>query len=161
MVTVKVMVPYGAVGLGCSDEAFEAGLAMGPDIISSDAGSTDSGPYYLGTGKGKYSVGDVRRDLKRMVLGAHRLGIPMTIGSAGTCGSYIGVDDAYEIIKEVCEEAGIHKKIARIYSEQDREVIKEKYRTGKINELQGAPEISEQTFDECDHIVALMGAEAY
>lgn len=47
MKSVKVFVPYGAVGLNCTEEAFEAGLAMKPDIISSDAGSTDSGPYYL------------------------------------------------------------------------------------------------------------------
>lgn len=161
MANVKVFIPYGAVGLNCSDEAFEAGLQMKPDIISSDAGSTDSGPYYLGSGHGKYSYGDMKRDLKRMVLGADRLGIPMTIGSAGTCGSDEGVDTAYKIIKEICQEAGIHKKIARIYSQQDKEVIKKKYRDGKITSLKGAPEISEKTFDECEHIVGLLGAEPY
>lgn len=161
MASVKVFIPYGAVGLNCTEEAFEAGLAMKPDIISSDAGSTDSGPYYLGTGKGKYSDSDVKRDLKRMVLGAHKLGIPMTIGSAGTCGSDLGVDHAFEQIKEICQEAGIHKTIARIYSQQDPEVLKEKYRKGKIRELCGAPKISEKTFDECSNIVALLGAEAY
>lgn len=161
MANVKVFVPYGAVGLNCTEEAFEAGLAMQPDIISSDAGSTDSGPYYLGSGHGKYSIRDVKRDLKRMVLGADKLGIPMTIGSAGTCGSDEGVDTAYQLIKEICEEAGIHKKIARIYSQQDAETLKKKYREGKINPLHGAPEISESTFDECSTIVALLGAEAY
>ena len=161
MANVKVFVPYGAVGLNCTEEAFEAGLAMKPDIISSDAGSTDSGPYYLGSGHGKYSIRDVKRDVKRMVLGAHKLGIPMTIGSAGTCGSDEGVDTVYALIQEICEEAGIHKKIAKIYSQQDIEVIKQKYRDGKINALHGAPEISEKTFDECSTIVALLGAEAY
>ncbi|MDD3404612.1 MAG: acyclic terpene utilization AtuA family protein [Hespellia sp.] len=161
MVNVKVFVPYGAVGLNCTEEAFEAGLAMNPDIISSDAGSTDSGPYYLGSGHGKYSIRDVKRDLKRMVLGAHKLGIPMTIGSAGTCGSDEGVDTAYELIQEICLETGIHKKIAKIYSQQDKEVIKQEYRQGKIHALHGAPEISEKTFDECSTIVALLGAEAY
>ena len=161
MANVKVFVPYGAVGLNCTEEAFEAGLAMKPDIISSDAGSTDSGPYYLGSGHGKYSIRDVKRDLKRMVLGAHKLGIPMTIGSAGTCGSNEGVDTAYELIREICEEAGIEKKIARIYSQQDKEVMKQKYREGKIHPLHGAPDITEHTFDECSTIVALLGAEAY
>lgn len=161
MTNVKVFVPYGAVGLNCTEEAFEAGLAMKPDIISSDAGSTDSGPYYLGSGHGKYSIRDVKRDLKRMVLGADRLGIPMTIGSAGTCGSDEGVDMAYQLITEICAEAGIHKKIARIYSQQNAETMKAKYREGKISALHGAPEISEKTFDECSTIVALLGAEAY
>ena len=153
MKSVKVFVPYGAVGLNCTEEAFEAGLAMKPDIISSDAGSTDSGPYYLGSGHGKYSIRDVKRDLKRMVLGADKLGIPMTIGSAGTCGSDEGVDMAYKLICEICEEAGIHKKIARIYSQQNAETLKAKYREGKITALHGAPEISEKTFDECSTIV--------
>ncbi|SHJ77412.1 Protein of unknown function [Dethiosulfatibacter aminovorans DSM 17477] len=161
MAKVKVFVPYGAVGLNCTEEAFKAGLSMKPDIISSDAGSTDSGPYYLGSGHGKYSTSDVKRDLKRMVLGAHELGIPMTIGSAGTCGSDEGVDTAYALIKEICEEAGISKKIARIYSQQNPELIKQKYREGKISALHGAPVISERTFEECSTIVALLGAEAY
>ena len=161
MAKVKIFVPYGAVGLGCTEEAFEAGLNMHPDIIASDAGSTDSGPYYLGTGKGKYATGAVRRDLKRMVLGAHRIGVPMAIGTAGTCGSDMGVDEVFSIIREICTEAGIHKKIVRIYSEQDPSCMKEKYLEGKVHALPGAPEISENTFDSCSHIVALCGAEPY
>lgn len=161
MATTKIFIPYGAVGLNCREDAFEAGLAMGPDIISSDAGSTDSGPYYLGSGRGKYAEADVRRDLRRMVLGAHELGIPVTIGSAGTCGSDFGVDEAARIVREICAEAGIRKTVAKIYSQQDREAIKAKYREGRVSPLAGAPEISETTFDECSTIVALLGAEPY
>ena len=161
MASCKIFVPYGAVGLNCTEEAFEAGLAMKPDIISSDAGSTDSGPYYLGTGNGKYATAAVRRDLKRMVLGAHKLGIPMTIGSAGTCGSDKGVDDAAEICKDICKENGIHAKIVKIYSQQNPEVIKQKFREGKVSPLKGAPQISEDTFEQCSTIVALSGVEPF
>lgn len=161
MASCKIFVPYGAVGLNCTEEAFEAGLAMKPDIISSDAGSTDSGPYYLGTGNGKYATAAVRRDLRRMVLGAHKLGIPMTIGSAGTCGSDKGVDDAAELCREICEENNIHAKIVKIYSQQKPEVIKKKFHEGKISPLKGAPQISEDTFDECSTIVALSGVEPF
>lgn len=161
MSKVKVFVPYGALGLNITEEAFEAGIAMKPDILSSDAGSTDSGPYYLGSGLGKYALEDVKRDLKRMILAGDQLNIPITIGSSGTCGSDVGVDTVYQLAVEICQEAGIHKKIARIYSQQNVEVMKEKFRLGKISPLAGAPEISEATFDQCDHIVALLGAEAY
>ena len=157
----RIFVPYGAVGLDCAEDAFAAGLAMKPDIISSDAGSTDSGPYYLGSGNGKYATTAVKRDLKRMILGAHSLGIPMTIGSAGTCGSNLGVDEAARICEEICKENGLHKKIAKIYTQQDREIIKKKYREGKIHALEGAPERTEKTFDECSTIVALSGAEPF
>lgn len=40
----KVFVPYGSVGFGISQEDFDAAMALEPDIISSDAGSTDLGP---------------------------------------------------------------------------------------------------------------------
>lgn len=162
MTMVRILVPYGAVGIGCADDAFECGLAMGPDIICSDAGSTDSGPFYLGTGTGKYAENAVRRDLRKMVLGAHRLHIPMAIGTAGTCGSDQGVDDAVRIIREILKENNITgKKIAKIYSEQDPSLMKRYFREGKIRPLTGAPEICEQTFDECAHIVALAGAEPF
>lgn len=161
MATCRILVPYGAVGLGCSDEAFEAGLAMNPDIISSDAGSTDSGPYYLGSGKGKYANAAVKRDLKKMIIGAHKLGIPMTIGSAGTCGSDKGVDDAFDICCEICRENNIHAKIVKIYSQQNPDKIKNAFREGRLHALKGAPYIDEKTFDSCSNIVALAGVEPF
>ena len=161
MNSCRILVPYGAVGLGCDDEAFEAGLAMNPDIISSDAGSTDSGPYYLGSGKGKYAQAAVKRDLKRMILGAHRLGVPVTIGSAGTCGSDFGVDETVDCITEICKENGIHAKIAKIYSQQNIEYIKDAYKAGKVHPLKGAPKIDESTIASCSNIVALAGVEPF
>ena len=140
MTQVKILVPYGAVGLGCSEEAFANGLAMKPDMICSDAGSTDSGPYYLGTGHGKYMEAALKRDLRRMVVGAHKLGVPMAIGSAGTCGSDEGVNLNVRLIKEICQEEGIRgKKIVKIYTEQKPEVLKKKYQEGKVHALVGAP----------------------
>ena len=46
----KILVPVGACGAGIHEEAFAAGLAMAPDCIAMDAGSTDSGPAYLAKG---------------------------------------------------------------------------------------------------------------
>ena len=53
--STKVLVPSGVLGLGFSEKALESGLKRNPDIISIDGGSTDSGPFYLGTGTTKYS----------------------------------------------------------------------------------------------------------
>lgn len=64
----KVFVPFGALGGGIDPEAFELAMSMKPDIISTDAGSTDSGPYYLGTGKGKYARQVIRRDLEMIMV---------------------------------------------------------------------------------------------
>ena len=35
------------------------------------------------------------------------------------------------------------------------------YKAGKVQALAGAPEITAETFGECDHIVALSGAEPF
>lgn len=157
----KVFVPFGALGTGISMEAFKRGMEMGPDIISTDAGSTDSGPYYLGTGKGKYARNVVKRDMSQLMLAAHEKGIPITVGSAGTCGSDRGVDELADICKEIAEEHHFRVKIACIYTQQDAAVLKKKFREGKVQALEGAPEISEDTFDECSTIVGLAGAEPF
>ena len=162
MKSCKIMVPYGSIGFGQPQVVFDRGLALKPDAIATDAGSTDSGPYYLGTGSVKYAEGAVRRDVKQCVLGAHKLGIPLLIGSCWTCGVDSGVDTIERIVREICAEAGIHgKKLVKIYSEQTPELMKQKYREGKVFPLDNAPPIDESTFDGCSHIVALCGAEPF
>ena len=93
----KVFVPFGALGTGIRDQAFQRGMELKPDIISTDAGSTDSGPYYLGAGTGKYARNLVKRDMELLMLAAHQANIPITVGSAGTCGSNQGVDELKNI----------------------------------------------------------------
>ncbi|MBS5547564.1 MAG: acyclic terpene utilization AtuA family protein [Lachnospiraceae bacterium] len=158
----KVFIPYGALGAGISEEAFQAGLDLKPDIISCDAGSTDSGPFYLGTGNCKYSKASIKTDLRRMIIGAHKAGIPITIGSAGTCGTDNGVDELGQICEEICQEEGIHgKKLVKIYTEQSSERLADYYAKGKIRPLGNAPQIDASVFEECTHIVALSGAEPF
>ncbi|WPC41249.1 acyclic terpene utilization AtuA family protein [Clostridium sp. JS66] len=157
----KVFVPYGSVGFGISQEDFDAAMALKPDIISSDAGSTDSGPYYLGNGKCKYSRESVKADIRMMIVAAHKSGIPITIGSSGTCGVDDSVDWVSEICCEICNEEGINAKIAKIYTEQCGNEMKKRYTEGKIKPLEAAPSIQESTFDECSHIVALAGIEPF
>lgn len=44
----RVLVPSGVLGLGFDRAALARGVAMRPDIICIDGGSTDSGPFSLG-----------------------------------------------------------------------------------------------------------------
>ena len=161
MSTCKVFVPCGALGTGVSKEEVEWGLALKPDIISTDAGSTDSGPYYLGTGKGKYAREAVKEDMRWLMLGAKRLSIPITVGSCGTCGSDFGVDYMAEICTEICAEESLQFKIAKIYTGQGPEKMQEMYQQGRIRPLEAAPEVSLDTFGECTNIVAVAGAEPF
>lgn len=161
MTSCKVFIPFGAVGFEISKEAFENGLKLHPDIISSDAGSTDSGPYYLGTGTSKYSRNAVKEDMRMILKGAKKLGIPVTIGNCGTCGTDSGVNLMEQICQEICQEENFHLKITKIYTQQDKKVLKEKFLSGKIHPLGNAPKIYETTFNSCSNIVALAGAEPF
>lgn len=157
----KVFVPYGGLGMGISDESFQRAIAMKPDIISTDAGSTDSGPYYLGAGKCKYAREAIKNDTRRMIVAAQQLHIPITIGSCGTCGVDSGVDFMEEICREICQEEGITVKIAKIYSELDRKVVCEKLQEGRIKPLEPAGSLEEETINQCSHIVGVLGAEPF
>ena len=46
----KILIPAGALGIPYDRDALARGLKENPDLIAIDGGSTDSGPYYLGTG---------------------------------------------------------------------------------------------------------------
>jgi len=157
----KVFVPYGALGTGIPEESFESGIRMGPDVIACDAGSTDSGPYYLGTGKGKYAPDSVKEDLLRMVKAGCKLDVPVIVGSAGTCGTDSGVDALFEICAEICREEGLSAKIAKIYAQQDPAQLKAKFAAQKIKPLDAAPNIDGSVFDRCTNIVGLAGAEPF
>lgn len=161
MKTCKVLMPIGSMGGGINPEAFENGLAMKPDVIAVDAGSTDSGPAYLANGMCKYSREMLKHDLELCIVGGKRLGIPVFVGSCGTCGTDNMVDLCAEISEEIYREKGYTGKIAKVYSQQDPKVLKQKYDAGKIHPLEGAPAITRETFDECSNIVALMGSEPF
>ena len=51
----RVLVPSGVLGLGFDRRALARGVAARPHIIAIDGGSTDSGPFSLGSGTSKYS----------------------------------------------------------------------------------------------------------
>src|SRR5690625_8049799 len=114
----KVFVPFGALGIGMTRKEFEQGLKFEPDIICSDAGSTDSGPYYLGTGTSKYARESVKEDLRLMIKGGQKLSIPVAVGSAGTCGVNRSVDELEEICVGRCKEEYIEATIAQRSAEQ-------------------------------------------
>ena len=85
--TVDVLVPTGALGIGVKESDVAAGIAAGAHAIACDAGSTDSGPAYLATGRAKYSRDAVKHDLAILMRAQARAGIPLLIGSCGTSGS--------------------------------------------------------------------------
>jgi hypothetical protein len=84
MVKVRALAATGALGTGFREETLRQAIARRPDFLGCDAGSTDAGPFYLGSGQTMASPAAIRRDLLVMLREAVPAGIPVLIGSAGT-----------------------------------------------------------------------------
>lgn len=83
---LRIVAINGCLGYGYEVESLEAGIAQRPHFIGGDAGSTDPGPFYLGTGRSLVKDGQVERDLSLALLRARAAGVPLVIGSAGMAG---------------------------------------------------------------------------
>lgn len=159
--SVKVLVPCGSLGSGVRESEIEYGLAQGAHVIATDAGSTDSGAAYLALGKSKNNRGAVKRDLAILVRAHAASGIPIIVGTAGQAGGDLNVDWTRDILLEVVREAGIAPKIALLYSEQDKALLKGRNRQGNIRPLPPLGALQDVDIDACEHIVALMGVEPF
>lgn len=157
--TVRVLVPVGMLGAGFPPETVTRGIALGADIIAVDAGSTDSGPHYLGTATSKAARAAVARDLGILLPAARAADIPLVVGSCGTCGSDAGVDWVHDIVEETAAAHGLSFTVARIYSEQRAEDLAAHLAGGRIRPLEPAGPLSADTLSRCSHIVGLMGHE--
>lgn len=158
---IKVLVPTGSLGAGTTEEEVRYGISRGAHVIATDAGSTDSGAAYLSTGTSKNNRGSVKRDLGILMKAGAEAGIPLIVGTCGQAGGDLNVDWTKEIVLEVAAELGIHPRIALLYSEQGKAVLKAKNAQGKILPLAPLGALDDRTIDDCDHIVAVMGPEPY
>lgn len=160
---IRILVPCGSLGSGVKEHEVKLGLEMGAHAIASDAGSTDSGAAYLALGKAKYPREAIKRDLQILMLaqaGADRH-IPILVGTCGQAGGDAGLDLVRDIAVEIAREHGLSPKIALLYSEQDKAVLKAKNAAGKIKPLPPLGDLADETLDACDHIVAALGPEPY
>jgi hypothetical protein len=132
-----------------------------PEFIGCDSGSTDPGPYALGSGTSHWSRIAYKRDLGIMLAAARKYEVPLIIGSAGTAGADPNLAWALDVLKDTAREAGLRFRVALIHAEQDREYLKRKLRDKKIRPLRPAPEISEERIDGSTHIVGMMGIEPF
>ena len=157
--TIRVLVPSGALGLNYDKRALNRGLTQNPDIIAIDGGSTDSGPAYLGQGISKYSRISTKAEWKGLMKAREVANIPLLIGTAGTCGTNRSVDWFFEITKEIAKELDQSLKIVVIKCSQSNEETSRAYLNGKIQPLPNAPKLSKKILLRCSNIVALAGAE--
>src|ERR1700731_2047105 len=100
----RVVAPCGTLGHGFPKESLQSALEGHVDAIICDAGSTDAGPYYLGTGTSYFDREAVKADYRQMVAAGRRMGCPVIVGSSGMAGGNRNVDWMLDIAKEVFAE---------------------------------------------------------
>ena len=159
MMQTRVLVPSGVLGLGFDPVALARGIAAGPDIIAIDGGSTDSGPFYLGTGTSKYSRAVCRDEWRQLLIARAEAGVPLVIGSCGTCGTASAVDWMFEITCELAAELGQNLRVARLYSDVPTDTLRQARDAGRLAPLDPAPAIDDTALAGMTNIVALAGAE--
>src|SRR3954451_16690532 len=104
---VRVLTPTGMLGAGFTQSSVDRGLELGADVIAVDAGSTDSGPYYLGSGTAKTTAAAVARDLRSLLRAAAQAKIPLIVGSCGTSGTDSGVDCVAGMVEDILREESL------------------------------------------------------
>ena len=136
------------LGYGYSEEGLRKAFEQNIDYIGVDAGSTDPGPYYLGSGLSFTDRQAVKRDISLALPAAVERKIPFIIGSAGGAGGNVHVDKIKEILKEVAEENNLAIKVAVIYSEVSREYVRKKFKEDKIIPFNTSLNLTEKDIDE-------------
>ena len=159
MKEMKLLSPTGILGYGFPENSFQRGLAQNPDLIAVDAGSTDPGPYYLGSGYPFTTKTAVKRDLTLLLRAACDLNIPLVIGSAGGAGGVPHLERDKALMFEIAREHKLTFKLAAINAELNKQFLLEELQKNKISTLGAAPEISESDIMDSSRIVAQMGVE--
>ncbi len=161
MEEVRLLSPQGMLGYGYPRESLERGLALEPHMIGVDSGSTDAGPYRLGSGKPTVPREAVKRDLHLMVKGALDLGVPLLVGSAGGAGAREHVEWVLGILEEVLEGLGRKVMVAVIWSDVDKGWLLERLSSGEVRPLGPVAPLSPGDVEGARRIVAVMGIAPY
>jgi hypothetical protein len=157
--SVSLIFPSGMLGSGFPAESVARGVQLGADAIAIDAGSTDSGPYYLGAATAKSPRPAIMRDLRVLVTAARAAAIPLVVGSCGTNGTDAAVEETASLVREIAAEERLSFRLARIYSEQSRDTIAGALAARRVRPLPPSDRLEEAMITGCAHIVGVMGHE--
>jgi hypothetical protein len=154
-----VISPNGILGYGFPEESFRRGMERDPDVVGVDAGSTDPGPAYLGSGKSFTTRMGVKRDLEIIMSAVVPRGVPLIIGSAGGSGGAPHLDWTREILLEVASERRLSFRLGTVTAEIPKPAVLESLRAGRITPMDCVPPLAPEDVERSTRIVAQMGAE--
>ena len=125
----------GILGYGYPESSLNAALDRGVDMIGCDGGSTDPGPYYLGSGKPFVSLRAMKRDLRLMLRAAVAHKVPMVVGTCGGAGGEPHLQLVAQMVRDIAREEGLHFPMALIHAEQEQDLIRRRIREGRTRPL--------------------------
>ncbi len=158
---IRILSASGILGYGFPEQSLKTGMERKPHFIGCDAGSTDAGPYYLGSGTAFVSRESCKRDTELLLKATRRANIPLLLGSAGGAGGRKNLQFLVDIVKEIAAENSLHFTLGIVDTEQDKAFLKRKLAEGKITSMGKLPELTEKDIDDAEHIVGLIGAEPF
>ncbi|MBI2755950.1 MAG: acyclic terpene utilization AtuA family protein [Chloroflexi bacterium] len=142
--------------------SFYEGIKRPLDFLGADAGSGDSGPFFLGSDTPMNPREWELFDLELLLCAARERNIPLIIGSAGGAGTTRGVTDYVEMVREISAR---HKlgpfRLARIHSEVPLDYLRERVRKEEVKPLGAATSLTSELLDQTSRVVAMMGVEPY
>lgn len=147
----------GQLGYGIPTPAFQEGLARKPHMIGCDMGSIDIGPHYLGSGQLATAPAATRRDLRKVLLGARQLDVPLVIGSAGSAGAAEHLRQTCAMIRDIAREEGLKLRMAVIPADIDRETLKTAINANSVVPVDGMPDLTIEEVEAASNIVGQMG----
>lgn len=154
---MKIVALNGLLGYGYSEEALDQAFSEKVDYLGVDAGSTDPGPYYLGSGRSFTDRNAVKRDLSLALPKALMHHAPFIIGTAGGAGSAAHVQWLREILLEIAAEQRLHFKLGTVYCDVSKEYVLEKLESGKLVNMSDTFPVSRETVLESTRIVSQIG----
>ena len=158
---LRIVAVNGMLGYGFEAASLRAGMAERPHLVGGDSGSSDPGPFYLGSGASLVKPEQLRRDLGLALAGARDAGAPLVIGSAAMGGAAPHLALLKEILHGLAREQGLHFRLATIHAEIPREAVRDALRAGRIAPMADAPELEEAAVIESARIVGQMGTEPF
>ena len=157
---MKLVALNGLLGYGYSEVSLHNAFIDPPDFVGVDGGSSDPGPYYLGSGQSFTNRSAVKRDLKLVLPLALKAGAPLVVGTSGGSGSERHLRWLRKIVLEIAAEESLSFSMALIYTDVPKETVLEKFDAGKIKELGPLP-LSRRDILESNCIVSQIGAEPF
>jgi Acyclic terpene utilisation family protein AtuA len=154
---MRLLGASGQLGYGIPAKSFAEGIARRPDLIGCDMGSIDIGPTYLGKGEMATAPESTRRDLRRVLLAARQLDVPLVIGSAGSAGAEPHLEATVAMLRDIARADGLRFRMAVIPADIPRPYLLDAAHAGRIESFDDMQALTDADVTDAAHIVGQMG----